>query len=969
MTTVDAQALEKALRAELEGEVRFDDASKALYSTDASNYRQVPIGVVIPKSKLDIIRTVALARKFGAPILSRGAGTSLAGQTCNVALVMDMSKYYNKILSIDANTRTARVQPGVVLDTLRAAATKQGLTFGPDPATHSHCTLGGMMGNNSCGVHAQMAGKTVDNTISLEILTYDGVQMEVGETSDAEFDRIIQEGGRRAEIYSELRKLRDRYAEEIRKRYPKIPRRVSGYNLDNLLPESGFNLAQALIGSESTLIVILEATLRLIKNPPHRALVLLGYPDVYSSADHVMEILAFSPIALEGLDEFLVTKMRKKKPTLPVQLLPGGKGWLYVEFGGETRQEAVSKAEQLMNALRKSSLVPDMKLYAEAAEQKEVWEMREGGLGATAFVPGGKDTWEGWDDTAVEPAKLGPYLRDLRKLYDKYGYEGGLYGHFGHGCIHSRITFDLYTAEGVEKFRAFLHEGADLVIAYGGSLSGEHGDGQARAELLPKMFGSELIKAFEGFKDIWDPAGKMNPGKIVRPYSPVDNLRLGPEYKPWEPAIHFTLPTDSGHMSHAALRCVGIGKCRKDEGGVMCPSYRVTREEMHSTRGRTHMLFELMRGDVLKDGWKNEQVKEALDLCLSCKGCKNDCPVNVDVATYKAEFLSHYYEGKLRPRSAYAFGWVYWWAKLGAKIPRLANFMTQSPVLSSIAKFVAGVAPQRAIPKIAEETFTSWFKKRASPPPSPSGRGRSAAAGEAGQVILWPDTFNNYFHPSVAKDAVTVLEHLGYGVILPPKPLCCGRPLYDYGFLGMAKDMLLQTLEALRPWIEEGVPLVGLEPSCVSVFRDEMTNLLGKDPLAQRLADQTFLLSEFLVKKAPSFSFPKLNRKALVQGHCHQRSVLSFGPDEELLKGLGLELSAPETGCCGMAGAFGFEKEHYDVSAACGERVLLPEARRAHSDTLFIANGFSCREQIQQGSGREPLHLAEVLALALRNTR
>jgi FAD/FMN-containing dehydrogenase/Fe-S oxidoreductase len=949
---VDAEGLAARLRKEISGEVRFDHGSRALYATDGSNYRQIPIGVVIPKTKEDILKTVAACRAFGAPLLSRGGGTSLAGQCCNVAVVMDMSKYYNKILSIDQGARTARIQPGLVLDDLRHAAEKYGLTYGPDPATHTHCTLGGMMGNNSCGVHAQRWGKTVDNTISLEVLTYDGRVLEVGETSPEALEKIIAEGGVRGDLYAKLKSLRDRYADEIRKRYPKIPRRVSGYNLDSLLPEYNFHVAQALIGSESTCVVILEATVRLVENPKWRSLVLLGYPSVYEAGDHVKELIKYDPIGLEGMDQELVVQMQKKHIHSTEGLLPEGRGWLLVEFGGDSKKDTDAMATAMMAEIKAKPKAPSMKLFDDAAEEKEVWLIRESGLGATAFVPGQKDTWEGWEDSAVDPKDVGDYLRDLRQLYKKYKYEGALYGHFGMGCIHTRITSDLITHHGLTQWRAFLEEASDLVLRYNGSFSGEHGDGQSRAELLPKMFGETLIKAFEEFKDLWDPLGKMNPGKVVRPYKILDNLRLGTDYNPGKPETYFNFPADQHNFARAAMRCVGVGKCRRESGGTMCPSYMVTKEEMHSTRGRAHLLFEMLEHQELKDGWKEESVKEALDLCLACKGCKGDCPVNVDMATYKAEFLAHYYKGRLRPRHAYAFGWIPWWSRVAAIAPGLANFLTQTPGLSHLSKWAADMAPERSIPKFAKENFRTWYGRRERPNQRKS------------PVILWPDTFNNFFLPDTAKAAAEYLEHLGYDVLIPQKLLCCGRPLYDYGFVGMAKKLLEEIVETLRPSIRAGVPIVGLEPSCVAVFRDELKDLLHGDLDAKRLSEQTFVLSEFLVKKAPHAPIPKLQRKAVIQGHCHHKSVIGFKDEEHVLKEIGLDVSIPDSGCCGMAGAFGFEKEHYDVSMLCGERAILPEVRKAEAETLIIADGFSCREQIMQSTKRKPLHLAEVLRMA-----
>jgi len=952
--TIDAEALAAELRTSIRGEVRFDDGSRALYATDSSNYRQVPIGVVIPRDTEDVIATVAVCRRYGAPILARGCGTSLAGQCCNIAVIMDMSKYMHQIIELDPQKKLARVQPGIILDDLRNAAEQYKLTFGPDPATHSRCTLGGMIGNNSCGVHSVMAGKTDDNIEELEILTYDGLRMRVGRTNDEELERIIKEGGRRGEIYARLKSLRDRYASLIRERYPKIPRRVSGYNLDQLLPENGFHVARALVGSECTCVTVLEATTRLVYSPPARTLLVLGYPDVYIAADHLMEILAHQPIALEGLDDRLIDGMRKKglHPE-SIKLLPGGGGWLLVEFGGETRQEAADRARELMEELASKANAPGMKLFDNPEEAQLVWKVRESGLGASAFVPGEKLNWEGWEDSAVPPENLGNYLRDLRKLYDKYGYNGDLYGHFGQGCVHTRTDFDLETTEGIRTFRSFLEDAADLVVRYGGSLSGEHGDGQARAELLPKMFGNELVEAFREFKAIWDPHWKMNPGKVVNAYRIDENLRLGASYHPPQLKTHFKFPDDQGSFSRATLRCVGVGACRRMEGGTMCPSFMVTREEEHSTRGRARLLFEMLQGNPLKDGWRDEHVKEALDLCLACKGCKGDCPVNVDMATYKAEFLSHFYKGRLRPLTAYSMGLIYWWARLAARIPGVVNFFTRTPLLRSMAKALAGIAPERQIPAFAPQTFKQWFHQR-----GPRNEGRP-------RVILWPDTFNNYFHPEVARAAVEVLEAVGYAIEVPQRSLCCGRPLYDFGMLNLAERLLRQNLDTLRPLLAAGVPVVGLEPSCVAVFRDELLNLFPNDPDAKRLSQQSFLLSEFLEKRVENYQPPKLQGKAIVHGHCHHHAIMKMKAEKAVLTKLGLDFEILDSGCCGMAGSFGFEKDHYDVSMQVGERVLLPAVRNASKDTLIIADGFSCREQIAQATGRRALHLAQVIQMAM----
>jgi FAD/FMN-containing dehydrogenase/Fe-S oxidoreductase len=912
--------------------------------------------VVLPRDIDDLIATISLAREYGAPILCRGGGTSLAGQCCNVAVVLDFTKYMDAILEIDPARRIARVQPGVVLDRLRNAAEKHQLTFGPDPASHDRCTLGGMIGNNSCGVHSVMAGKTDDNIDELEILTYDGLRMRVGQTSDGEVEKIIAEGGRRGEIYSGLKRLRNAYSSLIQKRYPNIPRRVSGYNLNYLLPENGFHVARALVGSEGTCVTVLEASCRLVESPQERVLLVIAYPDIFQCADRVPEIMAHHPIGLEAVDSLLVEFTRRRHLNADgLALLPQGGGWLFAEFGASTAVEAESQARNLMRALSQSTSPPKMRLFPDRQQAKRVWDVRESALGAISHVPGEPPGWEGWEDSAVTPEKLGSYLRDLCKLMKGYGYRSALYGHFGHACLHMRINFDLESRQGIANFRKFMEEAADLVVSYGGSLSGEHGDGQARAELLPKLFGPELVQAFREFKAIWDPEWKMNPGKVVEPYKLDENLRLGADYKPWKPPTHFQFPEDQGSLANATLRCVGVGKCRHDEGGVMCPSFRVTREEEHSTRGRAHLLWEMTKRDLIKDGWRDQHVKDSLDLCLACKGCKSDCPVGVDVATYKSEFLAHYYEGHRRPRSAYAFGNIDIWARLASKAPGLFNLTTQLPLLRDISKLVAGIPRERSIPAFAPQTFRDWFSRRE--------RGNPQAM----PVLLWPDTFNNYFLPDTSKAAVEVLESAGYRVTLPQANLCCGRPLYDWGMLDRAKNLLLKILSTLEVEIKRDVPIVVLEPSCAAVFRDELLNLFPNDERAHRLSQQTFLLSEFLEQKAAHFPLPKLARKALVHGHCHHKSIMRMTDEESVLRKMGIDFQTPAPGCCGMAGSFGFEQDKYQTSLAIGELELLPAVRKASSDCLIIANGFSCREQIRQCTNRQALHLAEVIQMAARS--
>jgi FAD/FMN-containing dehydrogenase/Fe-S oxidoreductase len=957
MAPQHSDALESALRRNVRGEVRFDNGSRALYATDASNYRQVPIAVVIPRDVDDVIAAVSICREHGAPVLCRGGGTSLAGQCCNVAVVLDFSKYMSKIVELDPELRIARVQPGIVLDHLRNAAERFHLTFGPDPASHSRCTLGGMIGNNSCGVHSVMAGKTDENIEELEILTYDGARMRVGPTSDEDIDNIVREGGRRGEIYSGLKTLGDEYGDLVRQKFPNIPRRVSGYNLNFLLPENGFHVGRALVGSEGTCVTILEATCRLVESPPERVLLVIGCSDIFECADLVPEILAHRPIGLEGMDNMLVEYTRLKQINLEgLALLHDGNGWLLAEFGADTVSEAESQAQSLIKALGRRPGSRSFRLFTDKQQARRVWEVRESSLGAVSNVPGQPPTWEGWEDSAVAPEKLGVYLRALRKLTDAYGYRCLMYGHFGDGCVHNRMDFDLQSVEGIKKFRNFMEEAADLVVSFGGTLSGEHGDGQARAELLPKMFGPEIVEAFSRFKALWDPDWKMNPGKLVRPNKFDEDLRLGVDYGPWQPATHFKFPHDHGSLAAATLRCVGVGKCRESSGGVMCPSFRVTLEEEHSTRGRAHLLWEMTKGEVIRDGWRDQHVKSSLDLCLSCKGCKSDCPVAVDVATYKAEFLSHFYDERTRPLNHYAFTHIDRWSRIASIAPGFANFLTHSPGLRELAKFAAGVARERNVPRFARQSFRSLLKKR------------REAKSSGPPVMLWPDTFNNYFHSETAIAAVEVLEAAGFTVQIPKGNVCCGRPLYDFGMLDRAKKLLLRTLAMLEPEIADGIPVVVLEPSCAAVFRDEMLNLLPNDVRAQTLARQVMLLSEFLEKHCKNFKMPELKRKALVHGHCHHKAIMKMTAEESVLRRMGIDCQTPAPGCCGMAGAFGFEKEKYATSIAIGELELLPAVRNAPDDWLIIADGFSCREQIEQCTGRTSMHLAEVIQMALGKT-
>lgn len=957
VTDARRQAIAAEISARIRGEVRFDAGSRALYATDASNYRQVPVGVVIPRTIDDVIATMDVASRYDLPIVNRGGGTSIPGQGCNTAILIDFSKYLHGVIAIDGDNRLARVEPGCVLDDLRAAAEQHELTFGPDPATHAWCTLGGMIGNNSCGVHSVMAGRTVDNVAALEVLTYDGHRMTLGKTPPDELARIYQAGGRQAEIYRALEKLTTENAAAIRASFPKIPRRVSGYNLPDLLPENGFHVARSVVGSESTLVTVLEATLHLVESPQQRVLLVAGFTDIATAGDHVPALLGFKPIGLEGLDDKFAHALRAKSLHLKeLTLLPKGEGWLIVEFGADDIGEARDQAQRAAESLKNAKGYLDHKIYDDPREQKAIWNVRDSGLGATAHVPGEKENWEGWEDSAVRPENIGKYIRDFQALMERYAYHGSIYGHLGDGCLHVRLDWDAKSAPGIQKWLAFTSDAADLVIKYGGSLSGEHGDGQARAALLHKMFPPEIMRAFEEFKAIWDPRWKMNPGKLVKAYGIDENLRYGASYDPPRVKTYFEFPDDGGSFARATERCVSASVCRREHEGVMCPSYKATREEQHVTRGRAHLLWEMMKGDPLTGGWKNESVREALDLCLACKGCKGECPVHVDMATYKAEFLAHYFEGRRRPRAAYTMGMIYWTARLVSHFTILANAVAHAPIVSGMLKRFAGIHTARSLPRFAERTFKDWFFAR-------DARKRSNK-----RVVLWADTFNNFFHAETAQAAVEVLEDAGFEVSVYKRSLCCGRPLYDWGMLDRAKRHLQNILKVIRRDIEGGTPIIVLEPSCYSVFKDELPNMLAGSESAQRLSRQVYLLGDFLEQFAPDYA-PQLDARILAQTHCHQESLGGHDADEAILRRTGADVQMVPPNCCGMAGAFGFEEDKYDLSIAIAEHTLLPQVRAASDDTIIMASGFSCREQIEQTTGKRAMHLAQILQRAISEQR
>ncbi|AIV35839.1 FAD-binding and (Fe-S)-binding domain-containing protein [Streptomyces sp. CCM_MD2014] len=950
--------LEAALRRAVRGEVGFDVTSRALTTMDASNYRRVPLGVVAPADADDVAAVLEVCRERGVPVVARGGGTSIAGQATGTGVVLDFTRHMNRLVGLDPQARTAVVQPGLVLDRLQDAAAPHGLRFGPDPSTHSRCTLGGMIGNNSCGSHSVAWGTTADSVLELSVVTARGRRLRLGQQW--------------AGAPQGLRELVDGDLARLRTGFLDLPRRISGYALDALLPENGADVARSFCGSEGTLGVLTEAVVRLVESPRARALAVLGYADEAGAAEAAAGLLPLGPLTVEGMAVDLVPS---------TEGLPRGGAWLFVETGGDTEAEARARAEAVVRAAD----VVDALVVTDPAGQRTLWRIREDASGTATRMPDGSEAWPGWEDCAVPPARLGGYLRDFRSLLAAHGLRGTPYGHFGDGCIHVRIDFDLLTDAGVARFRRFSEELADVVVAHGGSLSGEHGDGQARAELLPRMYGAETVALFERAKAVWDPDDLLNPGMLVRP-APLDtNLRFS--VLPREPVdVAFGYPSDGGDFSAAVRRCVGVAKCRTTSvsgSGVMCPSFRATGEEEHSTRGRARLLHEMLAGELVTDGWRSTEVRDALDLCLSCKGCRSDCPVEVDMATYKAEFLHHHYEGRRRPAAHYTMGWLPVWLRWAARTRTapVVNALASVRPLAAVAKRLGGIAGEREVPRLAGETFSRWWRGR-----------RRGAADDGDLVVLWPDTFTEHLSPSVGRAAVRVLEAAGLRVALPPTlrsrgvigdgtstsalalltarrgQVCCGLTYVSTGQLDRARTVMRRTLDLMAPVLETSAPVVVLEPSCAAALRTDLPELLHDDPRAARLASRVLTFAEALERHAPDWTPPAVNLPAVGQTHCHQHAVLGDAADRRLRESAGLtgELSG---GCCGLAGNFGFEAGHYEVSAACAEDQLLPAVREAPDGAVVLADGFSCRTQLEQLAGVRGRHLAEVLAEGLEGER
>jgi FAD/FMN-containing dehydrogenase/Fe-S oxidoreductase len=937
--TAEASTSDLAVALRRAGLAEVDDSTRrrAEYSTDASLYRVVPRVVAFPRAIDEVVAALDVCRSMGVPLTSRGAGTSIAGNAVGTGLVLDFSRHLSRVDEIDRDAATARIEPGIVLADLQRAARPYGLRFGPDPSTHNRCTVGGMIGNNACGSRALGYGRTSDNVISLDVVTGAGERLRLTKSAAADSSLTL----------SALRDVVAGNLATIRTEFGRFGRQVSGYSLEHLLPERGFDVTKAFVGTEGTLGVVLGATVRLVPTPPATILVALGYADMASAADAVPALLPFSPIAVEGLDRRIVDVVVASRGPAAVPALPRGSGWLFVELSGDTGSELAALAAQVVAVAG----ALDARVVTNAAETAALWRIREDGAGLASRPVGGKRSYSGWEDAAVPAERLGSYLRDFEALMSTHGVSGVPYGHFGDGCVHVRIDFPLDRPDGAQMFRAFLMDAAKLVASYGGSMSGEHGDGRARGELLPLMYSTAALQAFAATKAVFDPDDLLNPGVIVRP-RPLDaDLRL--------PAPHlrqrlaFAYGEDTGDFSAAVHRCTGVGKCRADTtaaGGVMCPSYLATRNEKDSTRGRARVLQEMANGTLVTGGWRAPEVRESLDLCLACKGCASDCPTGVDMATYKAEVLHQSYKGRLRPVTHYSLGWLPRWARLAAKAPRLVNAVLGSPA-AGLGKRLAGIDPRRDPPRFAARTFRRWFADHPS------------ATGDP--VLLWVDTFTDHFTPDVGIAAVGVLERAGFSVRIPDDELCCGLTWMSTGQLDRARKILRRSMTALAPSVAGGIPIVGLEPSCTAVFRSDALDLFADEHDRERagtVARATRTLAEFLTER--NVNLPDLTGvRAVAQPHCHHHAVMGWSADAALLKRAGATVESVG-GCCGLAGNFGVERGHHDVSVAVAETSLLPAVRAAADDTVVLADGFSCRTQLDQLAGRTGIHLAQLLASA-----
>jgi FAD/FMN-containing dehydrogenase/Fe-S oxidoreductase len=952
MTCVDPADIAQALRAVMHGEVDESFRRRAEYSSDASNYRVVPQVVAFPRDTGDILAVAEVSRRTGTPLTTRGAGTSIAGNAVGAGIVLDTSRHLGRILDLDPVARTARVEPGVILASLQAAAAPHGLRFGPDPSTQSRATLGGMIGNNACGAHALAYGRTADNVLELDVVAGTGRRFTAGRGLDP---------------VPGLDKLVSANLALLRTEFGRLRRQVSGYSLEHLLPENGASLARTLAGTEGTVVTMLGATVSLVPVAQAHALVVLGYPDVADAADAVPAILAHAPLAIEGLDARMVDVVRRRKGSSRVPELPPGDAWLMVEMGAVSAGEAVSLAQAMVASAGAMAAA----VFPAGPEASAVWRIREDGAGLAGRTPENKQAWPGWEDAAVPPDRLGAYLREFRTLLGSYDLDGLLYGHFGDGCIHVRIDFPLDRPDGAQVMRRFLADAAHLVTAHGGSLSGEHGDGRARSELLPVMYSAAALDAFGAFKHLLDPADLLNPGVLVRP-RPLDADLRRPAAVPLPRQAGFAFTEDDGDLTTAVHRCVGVGKCRADSsgsGGFMCPSYLATRDEKDSTRGRARVLQEMANGTLVSSGWRSPEVRDSLDLCLSCKACSSDCPAGVDMARYKSEVAYRAYRRRLRPRSHYALGQLPRWSRWAGVAPRLVNALLRIGPLATAVLAAGGMDARRTIPPFAPVPFRRSAARRSAAQRSaaPAGTDRRAAGGPRRSVVLWADSFSDAFDPGVPQAALAVLGEAGYEVAVPERSACCGLTWISTGQLDGARRRLGALLDILGPYAEAGIPIVGLEPSCTAVLRSDLGDLFPGDPRAAAVAAATRTLAELLTAPPPLGPGPRwappdlTGTEILAQPHCHHYSVMGYGPDRALLSAAGATVTTL-AGCCGLAGNFGMEKGHYEVSTAVAGLALLPALRDAAPGTVFLADGFSCRTQADQLGGVRGQHLAQILA-------
>lgn len=951
--------LERALRESVRGEVRFDDKSRLLYSTDASLYQILPLGVVLPRDAEDVEKVMRIAAEQRVPVLPRGGGTALAGQTVAAAIIIDFSKYMNRVLELDPDRGRARVQPGLRLDRLNRAAAKHGLQFGPDPATIRQCALGGMIGNNSCGARSLVYGKTGDHVHSLRCFLPDSTCVDLQPVAR---DVVATLPGREGELAREVLRILEPERERILSRYPKVPRRVSGYNFDSMLEEEPLNLAKLIVGSEGTLATVVEAELGLVPVPNARSLVLLSFRERWTSMDAIAGILPEPGLsALEIVDSRVLQGARELFEFRPSAAMvePDALGVLFCEFSGVSPEEVAELAQDFARRAPGLPGNPTPAVYLSPKEQTAAWSLRQVATGLLYRTTPSRDIkpQEFVEDTGIAPEKLGAYTRRFEEIVHRHGTTLGFFGHAGQGCLHIRVDLNLKKGEDVRRMQAIARDIAELVVEFGGSLSGEHGDGLSRSEFLPLMFGPEIMDLHRQVKKVFDPDNLANPGKIVETPRMSDNLRFGESYRAYPPEdTYFDYSADGG-WDKAVEKCNGMAVCRKLDVGTMCPSFMVTLEEEHTTRGRANSLREAMRGNL--PGMKSGEVLEALDLCLECKACKTECPVGVDMARYKSEFLAQHYRATGRtPASAHFFGRIHELARAGSIAPLLANLGNR--LMAPVLKRMSHVDPRRSLPELAGRPFRRpWGGRR---PPTLSGVTRRTGE-DRPRVILLDDTFHNYFETRPLAAAARVLDRAGFDVELPPKQVCCGRPLISKGLLADARNYHRSLLDVLGPAIDAGVPVVGLEPSCILTFRDELPDLVGGER-ARALASNSFTLEEFLLRD-PEYTPGRLERRAIVHGHCHQKALIGMEPTRQLLQRVeGLDFQILDSGCCGMAGSFGYEEGHYEVSRAAGERVLFP-AVRGSPDDLVVAPGFSCRTQIKDFcDGRRAIHTAELLALA-----